>query len=248
MLSRHQIDTELYREDVQQCIQVHGQEKIMSKVIPLSSSELSKSRRERERLELRTKIFDAARELFASQGYEAVTLRKIAETINYSPTTIYSYFKDKESLISEIVAHDFKEYTQAFSSCASIEDPWQRLKCAGRIYMSWGIAHPYHYRMMFMSPPAVSEANKKTVEPLSDPSIHEAYAFLQSTVREAIAKGYFHPDFSDEELLVQMLWAGMHGIVTLAIAQGRDARISWKSPEEISETMMNVFMRGLKRD
>jgi AcrR family transcriptional regulator len=218
----------------------------MGKVAQASFSELSKQRRERERQELRTKIFDAARELFADQGYDAVTLRKVAEAINYSPTTIYLYFEDKESLIREIVSHDFKDYAKEFSVCAKADDPWEKLLCAGRAYVSWGIAHPYHYRMMFMSLSSGTET--KLIEPLDDPSIHETYALLQSIVREAIKEGCFRPDFSDEELVVQMLWAGMHGIVSMHIAKGRDVNISWKSVEEVSEAMMNAFMRGLQCD
>jgi AcrR family transcriptional regulator len=213
----------------------------------ISSSELSRMRRERERQELRSKIFDAARELFASHGYEAVTVRKIAEAINYTPTTIYSYFADKESLIREIVSHDFESFAQEFTSCANVEDPWQRLICAGRIFVSWGITHPNHYRMMFMTPPSSLEVNEELVDSHGDPS-RDTYAFLQLCIREAIAKEYFHPDFSDEELLVQTLWAGMHGIVSLNIAKGKDAWISWRSVEEISETMMDVMVRGLKRN
>jgi AcrR family transcriptional regulator len=55
-------------------------------------------RREREQEQLRRKIFDAASELFAQEGYQNVSMRKIAERIEYSPTTIYLYFKDKNEL------------------------------------------------------------------------------------------------------------------------------------------------------
>ena len=47
-------------------------------------------------------ILDAARELFATEGYEAVTMRRIADRIEYSPTAIYFHFKDKESLVREL--------------------------------------------------------------------------------------------------------------------------------------------------
>ena len=56
-------------------------------------------RREREREEVRRKILDAARDLFATEGYENVTMRKIAEAIEYSPTAIYGHFEDKDDLV-----------------------------------------------------------------------------------------------------------------------------------------------------
>ena len=70
----------------------------------------SRLRRERDKQRMREQILDAARELFALQGYEAVTMRKIAEKIEYTTTLIYSHFPDKETLIREIVAHDFQSF------------------------------------------------------------------------------------------------------------------------------------------
>ena len=64
-----------------------------------------KERREREREEIRTSILEAARDLFANEGVEAVTMRRIAEKIEYSPTAIYFHFKDKESLLAELWSH-----------------------------------------------------------------------------------------------------------------------------------------------
>src|SRR5262252_3839278 len=103
-------------------------------------------RRERERQELRTKILDAARELFASEGYEAVTMRKIAERIEYSPTAIYLCFKDKEAVLREICDADFGALAQRFAAIARLADPRERVMAAGRAYAEFGLTHPNHYR------------------------------------------------------------------------------------------------------
>src|SRR5215213_11936500 len=68
----------------------------------------TRERRDREREEIRAKILDAARDLFASQGYEAVSMRKIAEAIEYSPTAIYVHFDDKADLMRELCIRDFE--------------------------------------------------------------------------------------------------------------------------------------------
>src|SRR5215212_10572320 len=67
-----------------------------------------KERRDRQREDVRTKIMDAARDLFVSEGYDAVSMRKIAEAIEYSPTAIYVHFTDKAALMQELCAHDFQ--------------------------------------------------------------------------------------------------------------------------------------------
>ena len=71
---------------------------------------------------MRTNILDAARELFAQFGYDEVTMRKVAEKIEYSPTTIYLYFRDKETLIRALCAHDFLELAGKFQRIALVRD------------------------------------------------------------------------------------------------------------------------------
>ena len=65
------------------------------------------ARRERERFEVREKILDATRTLLATHGYDGVTMRKIAQAIEYSPTVIYSHFKDKQALIDALFELDY---------------------------------------------------------------------------------------------------------------------------------------------
>src|SRR5215468_8785389 len=85
-------------------------------------------RRERERQELRTRILDAARELFAEHGYDAVTMRGIAERIEYSPTAIYFHFKDKDALLRELCELDFAALAHEFRKIAKEKDPIERLR------------------------------------------------------------------------------------------------------------------------
>jgi len=77
-----------------------------------------KERRERVKSETRDRILDAARELFISEGYEGVSMRKVAEKIEYSPTAIYLHFADKEELFHELVHEDFARLATVFQSAA----------------------------------------------------------------------------------------------------------------------------------
>src|SRR5215472_17383687 len=98
-------------------------------------------RREREKQEVRKKILDAARELFAREGYEAVTMRRIADKIEYSPTAIYFHFKDKDALIRQFCDTDFLDFGQRFAKLMSIADPIERLRRAGHTYIEFGIQY-----------------------------------------------------------------------------------------------------------
>ena len=77
-------------------------------------------RRERERGETRRKILDAARRMFVQQGYEGTTMRAIAAKIGYTPTAIYHHFKDKDALVAELSALDFRALTQALQRVSSL--------------------------------------------------------------------------------------------------------------------------------
>src|SRR5689334_19801414 len=111
-----------------------------------------KQRREREKEEVKQKILDAARELFVEDGYEAVSMRKIAERIEYSPTAIYLHFQDKDALFEELCGSDFRTLAREFVAFAQIRDPIERLRASGLAYVDFALSHPQHYRLMFMTP------------------------------------------------------------------------------------------------
>ncbi len=211
---------------------------------PQMASSASKTRRERERQEIRGKILDAARELFAEQGYEAVTMRKIAEKIEYTPTAIYFHFTDKEAMIREIVAQDFQSFAKQFRRARDIADPLLRLPAIAEVFVDYAITHPNHYRLLFMTAsPAVKEAGYEVIS--RDPA-QDTYAYFKSCIDEAIASGRLRPELNDAELLVQALWGSMHGVVSLYIAKGKDPWIDWRPIEVIARTVTDILMRGLR--
>jgi len=203
-------------------------------------------RRERERQELRTRILDAARELFAEQGYDAVTMRGIAERIEYSPTAIYFHFRDKEALLRELCDKDFAALAQDFQKIAKTADPIERLRMIGRAYVAFAIEHPSHYRLMFMTPkPALRAADSHITR--GNPE-QDAYAFLRATVAEAIAEGSLRSEFVDADLVSQMVWAGVHGVVSLQIAKRGDDWVEWRAPQTTAHALIETMIRGLLRE
>lgn len=202
-----------------------------------------KERREREREEIRTSILDAARELFAHEGVEAVTMRRIAEKIEYSPTAIYFHFKDKESLLSELCDYDFRQFAQRFTEAAQIPDPIERLRVAGQAYVDFGLKNPSHYRVMFMTPKPPHEAN---TEGKGNPE-EDAYAFLRNTIEQAIAEGRLRPELTDVDLVSQVIWSGVHGVVSLEIAKCNDAWVEFAPVEARTKTMVEALIAGIRK-
>ena len=206
-----------------------------------------KERREREKLETRDLILDAARELFVSEGYDGVSMRKVAEKIEYSPTAIYVHFADKEALFRELCHRDFEKLAHAFQSEALPLDPVERLKHIGRTYVEFGIHYPNHYRLMFMTPHCPSELDDHDWEVRGNPEV-DAYALLKYTVQQAIDAGVFAKIHRDAELISQTLWASVHGVISLHIAKQFDAWVDWRPLAERVELMLDAVVDGLRKE
>lgn len=205
-----------------------------------------KLKTEIERQQLRTLIIDAARELFVSRGVDAVTMREIAKRIGYSATSIYLHFADKEALLRAICDTDFLALASSLKSILSIIHPVERLNALGRGYAEFALANPNHYRMMFMTErtpcdPAESSLQQNNAE-------QDAYYQLKTVVTEVHAAGYFRDDLHDTDLIVQTIWAGMHGVCSLQINMAEDKWVHWSAISARLQLMQVVMLRGLLRE
>ena len=205
-----------------------------------------KERREREKSETREKILDAARELFVTEGFEGVSMRKVAEKIEYSPTAIYVHFADKQELFRELCHQDYARLAEVFQSSVMSTDPIERLKQIGAIYIDFGTRYPNHYRFMFMTPHPPHEPDEEDREMMGNPEM-DAYAFLKWAVQQAIDAGCFREELTDAELISQTLWASVHGVISLHIAKGCDPWVEWRPLQDRADMMPDVTLRGLIR-
>ena len=208
-----------------------------------------KERREREKLETRDRILEAARELFIKQGYDGVSMRMLAQTIEYSPTAIYVYFNDKEQLFQELCLQDFARLAQVFQDAEMPSDPVERLMHIGRTYVEFGNRYPNHYRLMFMTPHPhpLGELNEQECERKGNPEV-DAYAFLKLTVQQVMDAGRFREELKDADLISQTLWAAVHGVISLQISKCHDSWVGLRSTEQRATLMLDVTLRGLLKE
>jgi AcrR family transcriptional regulator len=205
-----------------------------------------KPKTEIERQQLRTLIIDAARELFVSRGVDAVTMREIAKRINYSATSIYLHFADKEALLRAICDTDFLALASSLKNILQITSPLERLHAIGHGYATFALTHPNHYRLMFMAErtpcdPDVSSLQQNNAE-------QDAYFQLKTVVNDVYVAGYFREELQDVDLIAQTLWASTHGVCSLQINMAEDKWIQWSSISDRLQLMQDVMMRGLLRE
>ncbi|WP_426745164.1 TetR/AcrR family transcriptional regulator [Myxococcus faecalis] len=207
-----------------------------------------KERREREKQATRQRILDAARELYGQEGYEAMTMRRVAERIEYSPTAIYVHFKDKAALVRELCTHDFLRFAEVLNKVARVKDPLERLRKMGRAYVDFAREHPTTYRLLFMDrlPAEVGSKSEESLE--QDNPEQDAYAFLRKTVQEAKDAGCFKPEHQDVELVSQVVWGGVHGLVALHLVKTQDDPwVDLRPLPRAAELMVELLLEGLAK-
>lgn len=195
-------------------------------------------------------MLDAAREIMLTEGPDGVSMRRIAEKIHYSATALYVHFADKTALLAELCHADFRMFAAQFGVAADEPDPIKRLRVAGRLFVEFGLQYPHHFRVMFMVPMSreqfakIQEFNRGSE---GNPS-EDAYAFLRIIVEQALASGRCLPQHQDVEVVAQLLWATMHGVVSLRIAHGNSSWINWCDVHLLAESAMDSLLLWLTGD
>ncbi len=178
--------------------------------------------KESDREDIRAKVLETAKELFLNEGYNRITMRRIATKIGYSPTAIYLYFKNKEEILYELHNEGFRilyTYKQKMVE-GGMENAFERLKMGGMMYIDFAMENPDYYDLMFNMPEPRNYIDRKmAASAAADPSkidyAMRSYYFLKQSILQCQAEGYltgFEPDTA-----AFSFWSFVHGLVALII-------------------------------
>ncbi|NUN69889.1 MAG: TetR/AcrR family transcriptional regulator [Bacteroidetes bacterium] len=171
----------------------------------------SAERKERDKQEMREMILTAAKNLFIREGFEHVTIRRIAEVIEYSPATVYLYFTDKDAILCALQELGFRELYKRQQVLSVIKDPAERLRACGKIYMEFAMENQEWYDLMF-----IMRAPMKAFDTPEDWNLgRDTYEVLRSIIVECIDQGYLKA--RDPQIACFALWSLMHGVVSIFI-------------------------------
>ncbi len=176
---------------------------------------------------------NAAAELFAAEGYGAVSMRKIAQRIGYTPMSIYLHFNDKADLLDCICEQAFADlYRRHERVDAEIGDPGERLKAGMRTFIDFALQNPSYYRATFI--------RRGEAMPRRD-RIRTRTAALK---RQQVA-AFLGPHATEEEteLATQVVMVAENGVATLLTANPK----RWAEPAKLIEAVTETVTRGLQR-
>ena len=197
-----------------------------------------KERRAREKEQLRRRILSAARELFVTEGYENVSMRKIADMIEYSPTTIYLYYKDKADLLDSVCKETLLNLMNTLDLLRrDTSDPVETLRKSGKAYVEFGLKYPQDYKLTFVIRPQFQKGLA-----LQEGSVGEkVFNYLRTMVSECIRQKKFRK--VDVETTGQVLWSAVHG-VTLLLIDFPD--FPWTEKDKLIDMVIHTMIEGLK--
>lgn len=196
-------------------------------------------RRARQKEALRNDILDAARQLFAQNGYDAVSMRQIADKIEYSVATIYLHFTDKRDLYNCLCRGAIGDLDNILDPIfRGDRNPLNRLEEGLRAYIAYGLENPQQYRVAFVIEGPNNQDDDTRVE---GTAARQLYSGLVALVEEAISKGEIAR--GDPEVLAQTIWAGIHGLTSLLIM---DPGFPWKEREALVESLIGMVIGGLR--
>jgi AcrR family transcriptional regulator len=188
----------------------------------------------------RSEILLAARQLFAEEDYQHVTLRRLAERLECSPTAIYLYFKDKHELVMELVVEGFELLTQSIRDAGQGLEPVEKLRATSLAYLRFGLENSHYYRLMFqLQDPLLKELCWQNEQRVS----RQCFAHLVSIIAEIRASGRLALP-QDDLLVAHVHWAGLHGAVSLAL-NDMLKRLEPDQHEKFFSTLVHNLVRSI---
>ena len=180
---------------------------------------------------MRSVILSTSLKLFSEDGYDNVSMRRIADEIEYSVGTLYLYFKDRDEIFFELHKLGFEEFYKRQLAVQDIKDPLQRLTEHSLSYIRFAIDQPLYYDLMF-----ISRIPTKTIKKLQDwDSGTRTYDILKLNISQAKNAGYFKG--VDVEVAAFSLWSFIHGISSLFVRE----RLMMVPPEAVKQLITGAL-------
>jgi AcrR family transcriptional regulator len=169
--------------------------------------------------DLHRQILDQTRYLLVAEGYNNLSMRKIARAVGCSATSIYLHFDSKDDLVHALIDEGMERLNDELSRAASGEAVPDRLAALGRAYVGFGLANPEYYEIMFLLHPG----RMARYPAAKYRRARRNLVIFAEALEEGARAGLL--DVPDPEVSASVLWAALHGTVTLLLARRIDVRM-----------------------
>ncbi len=216
----------------------------------LSTALVSTRKRRGEGHTRRDEILAAAKKLFLKEGYEATTIRKIAEEVGVSAPALYLYFTDKEAIMLALCDQTFAQLIALITGLEqTVRDPIERLMKFGEAYGRFGLSHPDEYKLVFMGahmPESLRKVgHRMAIDDPAKPGVGGAIVFsrLVAILYEIEVSGtkLNYP----ADTCAEFCWMGIHGVVAAMIMK---PEFPWSNRDLLITGMLTIVTKGILSD
>jgi AcrR family transcriptional regulator len=201
-----------------------------------------KERQERDREAVRRSILDAARDLFVTEGYQNVSIRKVAERVEYSPAAIYGYFQNKDDIFFALAEEGFRllgdpgaePHRRHLQTLAPVE----RVHASFWRLYEFSREHPQYFALMFVDRwvPRISREYERFA------FARELKAHIVEDIQACIDAGEF-PASLDPVVAMRTLMVGILGVAVLRLSE----RLApGENADHLASDVLTLTLAGLK--
>lgn len=197
-----------------------------------------RERQSRERETVRRKILNAARTLFLNESYANVSMRKIAEQIEYSPGAIYSYFTSKEDIFFALAEEGLQFVRTHCAAASRANSPLERVRDAFWRFYTFSKEQPEYFSLIFVDS-AVPRISRDW-ERFS--SMRELRHEIEQDIQQCIDEGVF-PGVDAPGPVFRLLWTAAYGVAVFRLshrlAPGEDS-------DALAHDLLDATIAGLR--
>ncbi len=194
-------------------------------------------RRLRQKEEVRASIITAARNLVLEEGWQSLSIRKIADAIEYSVPVIYDHFENKDAILTEFTMTGYDMLAAKLEAAKSkFDEPCQQLDDMGNAYWAFAFENKEYYQLMFgLGMPNCESAR-------SIPGLAAFGSLMISSIQDVIATS---PDKNKDPFLkYHTFWSVLHGLVSINMMHKTTTKDGMN--EAILKDAITSFIKALK--
>jgi AcrR family transcriptional regulator len=197
-----------------------------------------RERQDRERETVRRAILDAARDLFVSEGYTQVSIRKIAERIEYSPAAIYGYFESKDDIFFALAEEGFRSLFSRRLTADESLDPLERVRRIFLRFYEFSKAYPEHFFLMFVARhvPRINRDWERFG------FVREMKRAVAGSIQRCVNAGVF-PPATDPHVVFRILSSAIYGVAVFRLA---DRLVPGEDPDALARDTLEAALTGLR--
>ena len=200
-----------------------------------------KEKRHRYKEEFRREILNSARDLFIDVGYERFSMRKLAEKIDYSPTTIYHYFKNRDDLLFAICEEVAERFLARLRYIRSVQsEPYEALRQAMLYLVEFAFDNPNQYKVFFLTRPNVYGTQGEFMK--RESMARNSYFEFKEIVQACIKAGKLRR--MDIDVLTQVLATAPHGLIAMTLYR---SSFPWADRIVLANTLVDGLLRGFRK-